>query len=471
MKQNPYPMVSPQTSLQPHASLSRRHFLRGLGACLALPAFESLRPYGLQAGATAVEPALGVTSTGAPLRMAYVYFPNGAHQEYWWPKGEGAEFTLGRTMQPLEALKRKIQVISGLDHLNATAGDDGAGDHARANGTFLTGVRVRKTAGADIQAGVSIDQVVAEQIGHLTRFPSLELSCDSVRKSGNCDSGYSCAYQYNLAWRSPSMPLAPEPNPRLVFERLFGGGSAGERRQNLQIRQAQQRSILDFVMEDAHVLQGQLASRDRQKLDEYLDSVRDIETRIERAERFGAAPDPGVESPAGIPPSFEEHMRLMYRMLVLAFQTDSTRVATFLLAHDGSNRPFGDIGIPEGHHYLSHHGNRQEMMEKIGDIDLWYMRQFAWFLEQLDQTKDVDGNSLLHNSMIVYGCGNADGNRHTHHNLPIILAGGGGGALKPGRYLKLSSRPATNLFLGMADHLGVQGLQRFGDSTDRLTVI
>jgi hypothetical protein len=471
MKQNPHPMVSPPNSLQPHASLTRRRFLRGLGACLALPAFESLRPYGLQAGATAVEPALGVTSTGAPLRMAYVYFPNGAHQEYWWPKGEGAEFTLGRTMQPLEALKRKIQVISGLDHLNATAGDDGAGDHARANGTFLTGVRVRKTAGADIQAGVSIDQVVAEQIGHLTRFPSLELSCDSVRKSGNCDSGYSCAYQYNLAWRSPSMPLAPEPNPRLVFERLFGGGSAGERRQNLQIRQAQQRSILDFVMEDAHVLQGQLASRDRQKLDEYLDSVRDIETRIERAERFGDAPDPGVESPAGIPPSFEDHMRLMYRMLVLAFQTDSTRVATFLLAHDGSNRPFADIGIPEGHHYLSHHGNRQEMMEKIGDIDLWYMRQFAWFLEQLEQTKDVDGNSLLHNSMIVYGCGNADGNRHTHHNLPIILAGGGGGALKPGRYLKLSSRPATNLFLGMADHLGVQGLQRFGDSTDRLTVI
>jgi hypothetical protein len=471
MKQNPHPMVSPQTSLQQHASLTRRHFLRGLGACFALPAFESLRPYGLQAGATAAEPALGVTSTGAPLRTAYVYFPNGAHQEYWWPKGEGADFTLGRTMQPLEALKQKIQVISGLDHLNATAGDDGAGDHARANGTFLTGVRVRKTAGADIQAGVSIDQVVAEQIGHLTRFPSLELSCDSVRKSGNCDSGYSCAYQYNLAWRSPSMPLAPEPNPRLVFERLFGGGSAGERRQNLQIRQAQQRSILDFVMEDAHVLQGQLASRDRQKLDEYLDSVRDIETRIERAERFGDAPDPGVESPAGIPPSFEEHMRLMYRMLVLAFQTDSTRVATFLLAHDGSNRPFADIGIPEGHHYLSHHGNRQEMMEKIGDIDLWYMRQFAWFLQQLEETKDVDGNSLLHNSMIVYGCGNADGNRHTHHNLPIILAGGGGGALNSGRYLKLSSRPATNLFLGMADQLGVQGLQRFGDSTDRLRVI
>jgi hypothetical protein len=452
-------------------SLSRRRFLRGLGACLALPAFESLRPYGLQGAETASERALGVSPTGAPLRMAYVYFPNGAHQEYWWPQGEGADFTFGRTMQPLEALKQKVQVISGLDHLNATAGDDGAGDHARANGTFLTGVRVRKTAGADIQAGVSIDQVVAERMGHLTRFPSLELSCDSVRKSGNCDSGYSCAYQYNLAWRSPTMPLAPEPNPRLVFERLFGGGSAGERRENLRQRQAQQRSILDFVLDDAHALQNQLTSRDRQKLDEYLDSVREIETRIERAERFEEAPDPSMETPAGIPPSYEEHMRLMYRMLVLAFQTDSTRVATFLLSHDGSNRPFADIGIPEGHHYLSHHGNRQDMMEKIGDIDLWYMRQFAWFLEQLDQTQDVDGHSLLHNSMIVYGCGNADGNRHTHHNLPILLAGAGGGTLRPGRYVKVSSRPATNLFLGMADRLGIKGLDRFGDSTDRLNLI
>jgi hypothetical protein len=470
MKTNTHPMGSSQPNLQ-LSNLSRRRFLRGLGACLALPAFESLRAYGLQAGVAAAEPGMGVTATGAPLRMAFVYFPNGAHQDYWWPTGEGSQFTLGRTMQPLQALKQKIQILSGLDHLNATAGDDGAGDHARANGTFLTGVRVRKTAGSDIQAGVSIDQVVAERMGHLTRFPSLELSCDSVRKSGNCDSGYSCAYQYNLAWRSPTMPLAPEPNPRLVFERLFGGGSAGERQQNLLLRQAQQRSILDFVLEDAHALQSQLASRDRQKLSEYLDSVRDLETRIERAERFGAAPDPGVETPAGIPPSFEEHMRLMYRMLILAFQTDSTRVATFLLAHDGSNRPFADIGIPEGHHYLSHHGNQQEMMKKIGEIDLWYMRQFAWFLEQLERTPGVDGNSLLHNSMIVYGCGNADGNRHTHHNLPIILAGAGGGTLNPGRYVKVSSRPATNLFLGMADRLGVTGLERFGDSTDRLSLI
>jgi hypothetical protein len=471
MNQNILPSTVPAADAARQASLTRRRFLRGLGACLALPAFESLRPYGLQAAPAHVEGALGVTSTGAPLRMAYVYFPNGAHQEYWWPKGGGSAFTLGRTMQPLDGLKNKIQVIRGLDHLNATAGNDGAGDHARANGTFLTGVRVRKTAGADIHAGESIDQVVAEYMGHLTRFPSLELSCDAVRKSGNCDSGYSCAYQYNLAWRSPTMPMAPEPNPRLVFERLFGGGSPGERRDNLRQRQAQQRSILDFVLEDAHALQGQLTNRDRQKLDEYLDSVRDIETRIERAERFGDTPDPGIEAPAGIPPSFEEHMRLMYSMLVLAFQTDSTRIATFLLSHDGSNRPFSHIGIPEGHHYLSHHGNREDMMEKIGEIDLWYMRQFAWFLEKLDQTKDVDGNSLLHNSMIVYGCGNACGNRHTHYDLPIVLAGAGGGTLNPGRYRQLSSQPASNLFLGMADRMGIRCLDRFGDSTAHLNAI
>jgi hypothetical protein len=468
MNNHPIPSLSVPHTPQP--GLSRRRFLRGLGACLALPAFESLRPLSLRADAAAAG-APGTSPTGAPLRMAYIYFPNGAHQEFWWPKGEGTDFQLGRTMQPLEGLKDKIQVISGLDHRNATAGDDGAGDHARANGTFLTGVRVRKTAGADIHAGESIDQVVASQVGHLTRFPSLELSCDSVRKSGNCDSGYSCAYQFNLAWRSPTMPLAPEPNPRLVFERLFGDGSANDRSGSLRQRQEQQRSILDFVLEDARSLHRQLASRDKLKLDEYLDSVRALETRIERAEKFGDAPDPGVETPEGIPPSYEDHMRIMFSMLTLAFQTDSTRVATFLLAHDGSNRAFPDIGVPDGHHDLSHHGNKADKMQKIGEIDLWYARQLAWFLEQLNQTQDLDGHSLLHNSMIVYGCGNADGNRHTHHNLPIILAGHGGGTLNPGRYLKLSSTPATNLFLSLADRFGAHNLERFGDSTGRIADI
>jgi len=452
---------------QRHASLSRRHFLRGVGACLALPTFDSLFTSGIQAAPLVSQAA--TSATGAPLRMAFVYFPNGAHQANWWPKGEGHDFELGRTMQPLEKIKKRLQILGGMDHVNATPGPDGAGDHARASGTFLTGVRVRKTAGADIQAGVSIDQVVAQQIGHLTRFPSLELTCDAVRKSGSCDSGYSCAYQYNLAWRSPNTPVAPEPNPRLLFERLFGAGSPGERKANMKRRQEQQRSILDFVRDDARSLEGQLGHRDKHKLDEYLNSVREIEKRLEQADRFReTAPDPAIDTPAGIPPSFEEHIRLMYSMTVLAFQSDSTRVATFLLANEGSNRAFPEIEISEGHHYLSHHRNNEEMMNKIAEIDLWYMKQFAWFLEKLEETKEPDGSSLLENSMIVYGSGNADGNRHTHVNLPVILAGGGGGSLTPGRHVKFSPTPMSNLLLSLADRIGATGVERLGDSTGRL---
>lgn len=463
--------INPAREAQRFASLSRRHFLRGLGACLALPACESLRPVRLLAAEAEAAGRLATASTGAPLRMAFVYFPNGAIPANWWPNSEGKEFELNRTMQPLEKVKHQLQILGGLDHKNATPGPDGAGDHARASGSFLTGVRVRKTAGADIHAGISIDQVVANQIGHLTRFPSLELTCDAVRKSGNCDSGYSCAYQYNLAWRSATQPIAPEPNPRLLFERLFGSGSPGERNTSLKLRQQQQRSILDFVLDEARTLQGQLAARDREKLDEYLSSVREIEKRIAKSEQFGSAPDPNVETPAGIPTRFEEYIQIMYDLMILAFQTDSTRVATFLLANEGSNRPFPEIGIAEGHHYLTHHRGKQEMIDKVAEIDLWYMKHFARFLEKMEQTKDVDGKSLLHNSMIVYGSGNADGNRHTHVNLPVILAGGGGGAITPGRFVKIGGVPMSNLFLSLSDRMGVQGLERHGDSTGRVDAI
>lgn len=464
-------LTNDQLSAQRAANFSRRRFLRGVGACLALPALDSIIPRGALASVASAGPLGATAATGAPNRMAFVYFPNGAHQANWWPTGEGKDFTLARTMQPLEKVKHQIQVLGGLDHKNATPGPDGAGDHARASGTFLTGVRVKKTAGSDIHAGVSIDQIAAQQVGHLTRFPSLELTCDSVRKSGNCDSGYSCAYQFNLSWRSPITPVAPEPNPRLVFERLFGSGSPGERRENLKRRQTQQRSILDFVLDDAASLQRGAATRDRAKLDEYLSSVREVEKRIEQAERFGQTPDPSVDTPPGVPPAFDEHMRLMFDMLLLAFQTDSTRVATFLLANEGSNRAFPEIGIPEGHHYLSHHQGKEDMMAKIAGIDAFYMKQFAAFLEKMEATKDVDGQSLLHNSMIVYGCGNADGNRHTHHNLPVVLAGGGGGTLTPGRYNKLGSQPMSNLLLSMADRLGVKNIETLGDSTGRTTSI
>lgn len=462
------PALNDSLAAQRHASLSRRQFLRGLGACLALPAFESFRALGSQAAELSAAGPLGMSSTGAPVRMAFVYFPNGAIPAAWWPSGEDKDFELNRTMQPLECLKHRIQVLGGLDCKGATPGPDGAGDHARASGSFLTGVRVKKTAGADILANISIDQVAANQIGHLTRFPSLELSCDSVRKSGSCDSGYSCAYQYNLAWRSPTQPVAPEPNPRLLFERLFGAGARGERAESLTRRQQEQRSILDFVLDDARALQRQLGSRDKLKLDEYLSSVREIEKRIQSAERFGKTPDPAIETPAGIPEHFEDYVQVMYDLMLLAFQTDSTRIATFLLAYEGSNRTFPEMGIVEGHHYLTHHQRRQEMIEKVKEIDLWYATQFARFLEKMEQTEDIDGNSFLHNSMVVYGSGNADGNRHTHVNLPVILAGGGGGTLTPGRYVNFNAVPITNLYLSMVDRLGVRGVEKHGDSTGRV---
>lgn len=452
-----------------HFSMNRRKFLRGLGVGLALPMFESFKPFGALAADGSA--AAGSAASGAPMRMAFVYFPNGAIQKNWWPEESDSGLKLARTLQPLESVKDNIQVVSGLDHVHATPGPDGAGDHARASGTFLTGVRVKKTAGSDIRAGVSIDQLVAQKIGHLTRFPSLELTCDNVRKSGSCDSGYSCAYQYNLSWRSSAVPVAPESNPRLVFERLFGAGAHGERNLSLLQRRAQQRSVLDFVLEDAKELSRDLSSRDRAKLDEYLTSVREIEKRIAQAEKFTDVPDPKRETPAGVPKGFGEHLDLMFDLLALSFQTDSTRVATFLMANDGSNRAFPEIGIPEGHHYLSHHMGKADMIEKVGEIDLWYAKHFAAFLEKLKNSKDTDGRSILDNSMIVYGCGNSDGNRHTHSNLPIVLAGGGGGALKGNRFVKAGGVPMSNLFLTMADRMGATGLERFGDSTGRLTAV
>lgn len=457
---NTNPLLKQNIAAERHASLSRRHFLRGLGACLALPAFESLRPFkALAAGKS------------APVRMAFICVPNGTIPSAWWPAGDGgADFELSRTLQPMAKVRHRLQIISGLKDQSAEAGPDGAGDHARAGGTFLTGVRIKKTSGSDIYAGVSIDQVVARQVGHLTRFPSLELTCDAVRKAGNCDSGYSCAYGYNMAWRSPTQPLPGEPNPRLVFERLFGAGSPGERVQNLKRRQVEQHSILDYLTQDAAAIERKLNGRDRQKLDQYLTGVREIEQRIERAERMPVS-NPEAEAPTGIPPTFDEHINLMSEILVLAFQTDSTRVATLLYAGEGSNRTFSEIGLSEGHHNLTHHFNNATMIAKVKEIDLWYVKQFTKFLEKLEETKDVDGNSLLHNSMILYGSGNADGNRHSHSNLPILLAGGGGGAFKGGRYLKVNPTPLTNLFLNMADQMGTKGIENHGDSTGRLSEV
>jgi hypothetical protein len=448
------------------SALSRRRFLRGLGIGIGLPVLESMVP--LNKALAAATPKLAVAHDGAPLRTAFLYVPNGVNVAKWKPVGEGADYQLGETMAPLAGMKEHFQVLSGFEQRHGWANGDGGGDHARANATILTGARPKKTSGSDIRLGVSVDQFAAQHIGDQTRFASLELSCDGVRKSGACDSGYSCAYQFNVSWRSETAPVSPESNPRLVFERLFGSGNASERQKSFELRNARQKSVLDFVLDDARDLNRELGRNDQQKLDEYLTGVREIEQRIQRAERFGPLPDPKADTPAGIPTDYQQHLRLMMDMLVLAFQTDSTRMSTFMLAHDGSNRSFKEIGVSDGHHNLSHHQNNPEILAKIAQIDQFYTAQLAYFLQRLRDTKESGGRSILDNSMIVYCSGLSDGNRHAHDNLPVILAGRAGGVLTPGRHVNLGEKtPMTNLYVRMLNILGVPD-DRFGDSTDAL---
>lgn len=446
-------------------NLSRRYFLRGSGLAVALPAYASLGHTSLAADET-VAPKLAETETGAPLRMAFMSIPNGVQQDNWFPE-DG--FQLNNTMKPLEKLRDHLQVIGGLDHINATPGPDGAGDHARAGATFLTGMRARKTAGSDIQCGISVDQVAAQQVGKATRLPSLELTSDLIRNSGSCDSGYACAYQYNLSWSSATTPVTPEANPRLVFERLFGSGTPTERKQNFEARQESKKSVLDFVLEQSRDVQRQLAASDRRKFDEYYAVVRDLEQRVENAERFRDPPETEQDTPAGIPKDFGDYMTLMYDMLLLAFKTDSTRIATLLLAYDGSNRTFPHLGIREGHHWLTHSQREQELAEKVARIDQYYIEHLAAFLQKMQETEDVDGNSLLHNSMLVYGGAIADGNRHTHENLPVILAGHAGGAISTGRFYQAEKQPMSNLFVSMLELMGVS-VNQFGDSNGKLSL-
>ena len=480
------------------STLSRRRFLCGTGTALALPVFESLMPRTAQAAAGL--PKVATTATGMPVRTAFLYHPNGVNQKLWHPTGEGKNFELGKTHEPLAAFKDKLQVIANLDQLNATAGSDGNGDHARAPGVWLTGLRIRKSE-KDIRANISIDQLIASQVGMLTRFPSLELISDGSRKTGNCDSGYSCEYEYNVSWRSPTTPNPPEPNPRLVFERLFGAGKASERRMNLSMRQQRRRSVLDFVLEDVQLLHGDLGASDQRKLNEYLESVREVERRIDNVERLGHLPDPGVEAPTGMPGDFGDRIDVMLEMMALAFITDSTRISTLILARDGDERVFRWLGQTGGHHMTSHYksnGNRagntaEQNLVWLGEIEYWYMERFAKFIRRLEEAKDADGTSVLDNSMIMYGGGNADANSHSHNNLPTLLVGGGGGTLNAGRYVNAKpgrdpltppvnhsgdgtaplepGLPMCNFFLGMLDRLGVQGIEQFGDSTGRFSDI
>ena len=445
--------------------LNRRTFLRGVGAAVGLPALESMTPLMAATGQ-----GIGVNAKGTPLRMAYLTIPNGVNVDHWRAKGTGENFKLGKSMAPLEGLKKDFQVFTGFAHQHATAGPDGAGDHARSTATFLTGQRAKKTAGSDIKIGVSVDQVAARQAEKFTRLPSLELTCDGVRSSGHCDSGYSCAYQFNLSWRSETQPMTPESSPRQAFERLFGAGAGKDRAQSLAQRISSQKSILDFIADDAKAMHKHLGRNDQQKLDQYLTGVREIERRVEKSESLGKVVDPGVPAP-GEPRTYEEHIKLMMEMMVLAFQTDSTRISTFLLAHDGSNRSFKEIGVSSGHHNISHHKGNAENLDQIQKIDQFYLTQLAYFLQRMKDTEDVDGNSLLHNSMIVYGSGISDGNRHNHNDLPVIVAGGGGGAFTPGRHVDLGEEvPLSNLYVRMLNEFGVE-TKSFGDSTGTLKKI
>jgi hypothetical protein len=441
--------------------LSRRAFLRGLGACVALPSLETF----VRAGGPAK--ALATTPGGMPLRAAFIGFPNGCNYERWLPKGEGRDYELNETFVPMKDLKGRFQIVTGLAHDTARDWGDGPGDHARSGASFLTGCHAWKTKGAKLQLGISVDQVAARQVGHLTRIDSLQLGTEAGRLYGSCDTGYACAYQYNLSWASETLPLPPEANPRAVFERLFGGGGA-DGAAAAKARIERRKSVLDFVREDARDLSRDLGRTDRQKVDEFLAGVRRVEEQVQKYERF-RAPKPGTaKPPEGIPDDYPEHLNLMYDLLALAFQTDSTRVISFAVAPEGANRPMPHLDIAEGYHFLTHHAGNKEKKLKVAKIERWYMEQFARFLKTLDGMKEADGTSVLDNAMIVYGCAIGDGNRHNHDDLPVVLAGGGGGALRPGRHLKVKPEtPMTNLFVSLLDRLGVKA-EKVGDSTGRL---
>lgn len=440
--------------------ISRRTVLRGLGTAMALPWLEAMAPAANVAKGRALR-------TGAK-RMAFFYVPNGVNMVDWTPEAVGTNFVLPEILNQLEPFKSELLVVSGLAQDGAFAHGDGGGDHARSLACFLTGRHPLKTDGANIRAGVSVDQVAAQQIGHMTRLPSLELGCDRGAQSGTCDTGYSCAYSSNISWRSETTPMAKEVNPRLVFERLFANNDPNETPASRAKRDRYRKSILDFVAEDADLLKRRLGQTDRRKLDEYLTAVRDLEVRIGRASQLGVTDPSGLPKPQGVPQDFKEHIRLMFDLLAIAFQGDVTRIATFMYANEGSNKSYSFIGVPEGHHDLSHHTGNAEKKQKIKQINKFHMEQFVYFLNKLKTTREGEG-TLLDHSMILYGSGISDGNSHSHNDLPVVLVGRGGGSIPTGRHVKFDKpTPLNNLFLSMLDRIGAP-VDQLGDSTGRLT--
>jgi hypothetical protein len=437
--------------------LSRRTLLRGVGAAVALPVLDAMRP------AFAAPNRL---SGYAPPRLAFLYVPNGVIMPDWTPAKQGADFELTRILAPLKDFREDILVLSGLTQNNGRALGDGPGDHARAASSFLTGVHPKKTSGADIQLGVSVDQVAAGKIGGDTRIASLELGTEPGQLAGNCDSGYSCAYSNSVSWRSSTTPNPPEINPREVFERLFGRADRSGDRQERERRQAYRKSILDFVAEDSKALAKTLGPSDKRKVDEYLTAVRDIERRIESAEGSDELV-PTIDRPAGIPTEFAEHARLMCDLMAVAFQADATRVATFMLGREGSNRTYREIDVPGAHHRMTHHRGDKEKIEDITKINVHHVEQLAYFLGRLAEIEEGDSN-LLKQSIVVYGSGISDGNRHAHHDLPVLVAGHGGGTLKTGRHERYPDEtPMNNLYLSLLGRAGVP-TETLGDGTGEL---
>jgi hypothetical protein len=441
--------------------LSRRALLRGAGAAIGLPMLDAMVP--------ALSFARGgmAAAKNAPMRLSFAYVPNGVTIQDWTPKSTGASYELSTALKPLEPLREHFNVLTGLAHKNAEALGDGAGDHARAGACFLTGVHPKKTAGADIHAGISVDQIAARHLEKDMRLASLELGCEDSRTVGNCDSGYSCAYTNSISWRSATTPMPPETNPRLAFERLFGTEDYSLDPETRARRALMRESILDVVNARTQKLTSGLGASDKRKMDEYLTGVREVERRIQMAEKDNQQFVPSIEKPAGIPEKFSDYVKLMFDLQVLAYQADITRVSSLQLGREASVRTYGEIGVPDPHHPLSHHRNIPELMAKITKINTFHVSLFGYFLERLKNTPDGDG-SLLDHSMIVYGSAICDGNQHSHYNLPVLLAGGGNGKLAPGRHIAYPEHtPMANLYLSLLDRMGVN-VEHLGDSTGEL---
>jgi hypothetical protein len=436
--------------------LPRRAFLRGMGAAVSLPLLDSMIP---------ATTALAATAANPKSRLCFIYVPHGAVMDKFTPAAEGTGFEFTQILQPLQPYREHLTIISGLANKAAESQGDGGGDHSRSGPSFLSGVHPKRTEGEDIQAGVTIDQIAAQRIGQDTPLPSLELGTEDTGLVGVCDVGYSCAYMNSIAWKTPSTPLPMEINPRIVFERLFGDGSSDEER--LANRQAD-RSILDSVTKETARLGNGLGARDRSRVGEYLDNIREIERRIQKAEQQ-ATTATLPETPIGVPESFEEHAKLMYDLQALAYQADITRISTFMLARDLSQRTYPQVGVPEPHHATSHHGNNPATIAKLAKINTYHVTLLASFVERLKATPDGDGN-LLDHTMILYGSSMSNPNEHNHFPLPLLLIGGGSGHLKGGRHVKFAERtPMSNMLLAVMDKSGIH-MDKLGDSTGMLEI-